>query len=247
MQAFGKFATKHELEYLTQHYLYIPLEDEVLSVQELNTKLAKKRKHVAGTIFLFNPCVAPKGFDVGAPLEVQNFPFPNDFVELKLDEASDVFGSALQEYKGKLIEIKYLFNHNIINSLQFLDIIDTYNNDLERFNSNQTTRFDKELNYHETKDIRLSGKFVFFAWGSKFINKKLRFILEYAQSIYTKAEQNDKTIAFIYKISEQEADAIRHLAFGYPVTAGKAKPEITTAVKKAFSTTPPGRIAYNVL
>ena len=71
MQAFGKFATEYDLEYLTEHYLYFNEADEQITPDDLKAMLKRRNKTVAGTIFLYNPVMAPKGYTTDKPLAEQ--------------------------------------------------------------------------------------------------------------------------------------------------------------------------------
>jgi Mn-dependent DtxR family transcriptional regulator len=53
MQVFGKFSTNFDMDYLVEHYLYVNnSEEEKITVTDLEQMLKKKRKSVAGTIFV---------------------------------------------------------------------------------------------------------------------------------------------------------------------------------------------------
>ena len=62
MQFFGKIKSVHDIEYIVKSYVYIPLKEEEITVEDLEVLLKKKNKNVAGTIFLYNPCTAPLGY-----------------------------------------------------------------------------------------------------------------------------------------------------------------------------------------
>ncbi|MGE3613274.1 MAG: hypothetical protein AB7G20_07375, partial [Sulfurimonas sp.] len=169
MQAFGKFFTKFDHEYLKEHYIYIPKEDEQITVAELEEMLKNRRKTVIGTIFLYNPALAPVGYNTNTRLATQGYPFDEEFCSLSLESHFHLFAAALKDenYKGKLVEIKYLFSLNRPD-IEPTSVLESFDDDLDKYPSAQLTRYDKELNYQDYLNIRLNGKFVFFAWGNKF-------------------------------------------------------------------------------
>jgi hypothetical protein len=113
MQAFAKFISSIDIEYVQEQYIYIQEEDEVIDATQLEDMLKKKRKSVAGTIFLYNPTIAPLGYRDDASLESQGYEFNGEFEELEFDRNCGLFSSAIKDgYRGKLIEIKYLFSLN---------------------------------------------------------------------------------------------------------------------------------------
>jgi len=237
MQIFGKYKTLHTIEYLVENYLYFPLEDEKISGEELEVLLQNKRKTVAGTIFLYNPVTAPKGYKIDQKLALQDYIFDDKFTELEVDSTLSTFESKIKNYKGKLVEIKYLFNYNKPN-IQPTFALEEFNSDLERFYSSQATRFDRELNYHDYKNIRLSGKFVFFAWGHKF-DPHHPDIKLYAQNLTQQAYKLGKSVAFVYDHTRTYDDIIEHAHFLHPLAFGKNKDKITNAFKEAFKSNPP--------
>ena len=242
MQAFGKFATEHDLEYLVEHYLYFNAPDETITVEQLQQLLKKKNKSVAGTIFLYNPVMAPKGLNTDVPLSTQGYEFDGRYTELQFNKLMDIFQSRIKGYEGMLIEIKYLFNYNRPD-IEPTSVLETFNEDIEKLPSFQNTRFSRELNYQDVKNIRLSGKFVFFAWGNRF-DRHHSNILNYARSIFEQSRKIGKESAYIYdpglkkQISEEDA------RFLPPVAAGKLKTKVTEAIARAFSTNPPQPTAY---
>lgn len=238
MQIFGKFSTNFDMDYLVQHYMYINENDEKIDVKRLEQLLKKKSKNVAGTIFLFNPCMSPVGFNCNSRLEEQGFEDYDRFVELNDEPMSYVLAAATKHtYKGKLIEIKYLFG------LNKADIEPTYrmeefDADLDKYNSNQLTRYDKNMNYQDVANIRLNGKFVFFASGHKF-DRHHKAIIAYAQSLPKKVQELGKEIAFMYDNNYDEAGALENAYFLSPLITGKMKDIRANGFKKAFETNPP--------
>ncbi len=243
MQAFGKFATAYDLEYLTEHYLYFNEGDEQISVDELKALLKNKRKTIAGTIFLYNPAIAPKGYNTDKPLQEQGYEITDDYVELQFNKLMDIFQSRIKGQEGKLIEVKYLFNYNRPD-IEPTSVLETFNEDIEKMHSSQSTRFERELNYHDVKNIRLSGKFVFFAWGHKFDTRNHKNIFEYAKSIYEQSLKIGKQPAFIYKKSASLHESEEGVRFFHPVAAGKLKTKITEAIAKLFESNPPVPVYY---
>lgn len=238
MQTFGIFSTSLDEEFLTKQYIYINEDDEKIDVKKLKELLKKKRKTVAGTIFLYNPTMAPVGYNNNSKLAEQGFEFNGDYCELNMDNMCNIFYSAIKDdYKGKLIEIKYLFNLNKAN-IEPTPILEELDSDLDRYNSSQLTRYDKELNYQDYLNISLNGKFVFFAWGHKF-DRHHKAIIAYVKSITAQVKKLGKQIAFMH---DNNYDANECEEIGYflsPVALGKAKDLRVNAFKKAFSTNPP--------
>lgn len=243
MQAFGKFATEHDLEYLTEHYLYFNEADEKITADDLKALLKKKNKTVAGTIFLYNPAMAPKGYTTERPLAEQGYDFNGEYTELQFEKLMDIFQSRIKGYEGKLIEVKYLFNYNRPN-IEPTTVLETFNEDIEKLPSFQQTRFSRELNYHDVKNIRLSGKFVFFAWGHKFDRQHHLNITNYARGIFEQSRKIGKLPVFIYDRRMGLEGSEEGLRFLHPVATGKLKTKVTEAIAKAFSTNPPQPTAY---
>ena len=182
MQAFGKFSTSLDIEYIQEQYIYIQEDDEIIDTNQLEAMLKKKRKTIAGTIFLYNPTIAPVGYKDNASLESQGYEFDGKFSELEFDKNCGLFSSAIKDgYRGKLIEIKYLFGLNKPNIVP-TPILEEFDGDLDRYSSNQLTRYDKELNYQDVPNIRLSGKFVFFGSGNKY-DRHHKAIIIYARAL----------------------------------------------------------------
>jgi hypothetical protein len=238
LQTFGKFSTKLDLEYIQEQYIYIQESDETISTSDLETMLKKKRKTVAGTIFLYNPTIAPVGYKDNASLESQGYEFDGNFVELEFDRKCGLFSSAIKDgYRGKLIEIKYLFSLNKPN-IEPTPILEEFDADLDRYTSNQLTRFDKELNYLNIPNIRLSGKFVFFASGNKY-DRHHKSIIAYAKALSEQAKKFGKEIAFMHDNNYDAQESQERAYFLPPIAGGKLRDIRANAFKKAFSTNPP--------
>ena len=187
MQTFGIFSTNFDHEYLTKHYIYINEKDETredikISIKELKTLLKKKNKNVAGTIFLYNPTISPVGYDNNSPLSEQGFEFDGEYKELNFNDMMNLFSKSIRDgYRGKLIEIKYLFNLNKAN-IEPTPILEELDSDLDRYNSTQLTRYDKNLNYQDYLNMSLNGKFVYFGSGHKY-DRHHKEIIAYARNI----------------------------------------------------------------
>ena len=241
MQAFGKFLTSFDIEYVAEQYIYIPEADEVLTISDLEDMLEKKRKTVIGTIFLYNPTIAPIGYNTNTKLAAQGYNFDGKFCELSFDNNCNLFSSAIKSgYRGKLIEIKYLFGLNRPN-IEPTAVLEEFDADLDKYPSNQLTRYDKELNYQDYLNIRLSGKFVFFASGNKF-DRHHKHIITYVRNLSAQATKLGKVVAFMH---DNNYDAQESAEGGYflPATAtGKFRDVRANAFKKAFSSFPPSII-----
>ncbi|MGE4418684.1 MAG: hypothetical protein AB7D38_02475 [Sulfurimonas sp.] len=238
MQTFGKFSTSFDVEYITEQYIYIPEDSEIIDTAQLEELLNKRRKTVAGTIFLYNPTIAPVGYNTNTKLASQGYVFENKFNELNFDNNCNLFASAIKEgYRGKLIEIKYLFNINKPN-IEPTPILEEFDADLDKYTSNQLTRYDRELNYHDYLNIRLSGKFVFFGSGNKF-DKHHKNIIAYARNLAAQAKKLGKEIAFMYDNNHDAQESQEGAYFLPPVATGKFKDVRANAFKKAFSKYPP--------
>ena len=238
MQAFGKFSTSFDTEYLTQQYIYIPQDNELIDTAQLDEMLKKKRKSVIGTIFLYNPTISPIGYNNNSSLESQGYKFDDKFHELNFDNNCGLFSSSIKDgYRGKLIEIKYLFNLNRAN-IEPTPILEVFDADLDKYTSNQLTRFDKELNYQDYLNIRLNGKFVFFASGNKF-DRHHKNIIAYARNIVAQVAKLGKDISFMYDNNYDEVESQELAYFLPPIATGKFRDVRANAFKKAFSTFPP--------
>lgn len=241
MQYFGIFETMFDEEFLTSSYFYINKEGEELSPSEFrelikNTKL--KKENIAGTIFMYNPYIAPKGYDEKKSLASQDFEF-GDLVELKIEREMTLFKASIKEgYEGKVIEVRNLFNLNThkIDSPETLIFL---NSDIEKLHTFQLTRYYREMNYLDINNLTINGKFIFFAWGNKLNQKEFANIFNYAQAVYDKCVKTQKKIAFIYRKSTKEQSAIEKLHFLYPYEQGKHKNALVSALTEAFKSYPP--------
>ncbi|PIF04020.1 MAG: hypothetical protein CSA86_03680 [Arcobacter sp.] len=238
MQVFGKFTETHDIEYLVKSYLYIPLKDEnnediTIDVEQLNLLLKKRNKNVAGTIFLYNPCTAPLNLKVGEKLRNQGFSFDDNFHEVHVENEVRVIGRNLKRYRGKLIEIKYLFNYNKEN-IEPTSVLEVFDMDLGKLHSSQLTVFSKNDNFHDPKNISYNGKFIFFAWGHKF-DRHHNEISLYASNIAQWAKKSGKEIGFIYDRVKDEEDSFEYTRFFKATSFGKLRLVIPAAIEKIFS------------
>jgi len=137
MQIFGKFTTKFDMDFINGHYIYFnDGEDDIITSADLENMLKKRRKSIAGTIVLFNPNIAPKGFNMETSLTQQGFEFNNEFYELEFNAMMGLFSKSIKDkYRGKLIEIKYLFNLNKENVQKTLYLLEEFNADIEKLRS----------------------------------------------------------------------------------------------------------------
>ncbi len=243
MQTFGIFSTNFDHEYLTKHYIYINEKDEVredikISLDDLKKLLKKKSKNIAGTIFLYNPAISPVGYDANTPLLEQGFEFSNDFHELNFNDIINLFSKAIRDgYRGKLIEIKYLFNLNKAD-IEPTPILEELDSDLDRYSSKQLTRYDKNLNYQDYLTMGLNGKFVYFGSGHKY-DRHHKEIISYARNISTQAVKLGKEIYFTHDNNYDPDECINLAYFLSPLAAGKIKERRINAFKNAFRTNPP--------
>ena len=239
MQVFGKYATNFDMDYLVEHYLYInESEDEKITVDDVNTMLKKKRKNVAGTVFLFNPETSPLGFKMSKFLQEDGFDKYDEIVALNEDAKAYILNAGLkQHFKGKLIEIKYLFNYNR-EDIEPTPIMEEFDADLDKYNSNQLTRYDKKLNYIDISDIRLSGKFVFMGMGHKY-DRHHKAIITYARAISAQIHKLDKKVVFMYDNNYDTDECIERAYFLSPYAGGKAREFRANGFKEVFKTNPP--------
>jgi len=241
MQAFGKFIKSIDIEYIQEQYIYIQKEDEIIDAKELENMLKKKRKTVAGTIFLYNPTIAPIGYNTSSTLESQGYEFNGEFEELEFDKSCGLFSSAIKDgYRGKLLEIKYLFSLNKAN-IEPTPILEEFDADLDRYTSGQLTRYDKNINYQDVPNIRLSGKFVFFASGNKY-DRHHKSIIIYARALSEQVKKLGKEIHFMHDKNYDAEESQEIAYFLPPVAGGKLKDIRANAFKKCFSTYPPTTI-----
>lgn len=235
MQLFGKYSLVHDLEYLNKTYIYINKDtDEKIDSKDLEVLLKKKNKNVAGTLFLYNPFLYPIGYKNDQKLQDQDFNFNNKFVELEPDSSIRVISRGLKHnYKGKLIEVKYLFNY-LKDNIQPTSALEVFDMDLEKIYTNQLTVFAKNDNYHDYKNISYNGKFIFFGWGHKF-DKHHPNIALYASNIAQWAKKQGKEIGFIYDGVTDEANSFEYTRFISPVAFGRLKDIIPIAIDKIFT------------
>ena len=233
MQVFGIFKELYDLEYLTKSYLYMHEEGEEITVDDLKQLLKKKNKNVAGTIFLHNPNTVPVGCKLNEKLSSQNFNFDEEFVELQVENEVRILGRNLKRYRGKLIEIKYLFNYNKenIHPTSTMEVLDM---DLEKLHTNLLTVFGKEDNFQDYKNISYNGKFIFFAWGHK-IDRHHTNIAVYASNIAQWAKKQNKEIGFVYDKVRDEDGSFEDTRFYAPYNFGKLKHVVPEAIAQVFA------------
>jgi len=145
--------------------------------------------------------------------------------------------------KGKLVEIKNLFNLNEQN-IDASQLLMKFNADLETYNSSQNTEFDRDIMYLDAQNIIPAGKFVFFAWGEKINSREFPYINDYAKLIYDRTIQMGKKVAFVYKKEKTLEGSIELLQFASPVQYSKYKHAISHSIKKSFEHFPPITVAY---
>lgn len=243
MQTFGQFSTNFDHEYLTKHYIYINEKDEnrediLIDVNDLENLLKKKRKTVAGTIFLYNPTISPVGFNNNSLLADQGFEFDDEFHELNFNDMMNLFSKSIRDgYRGKLLEIKYLFNLNKAN-IEPTPILEELDADLDKYNSNQLTRYDKQLNYQDYINMSLNGKFVYFGSGHKH-DRHHKEIIAYARNIAAQAVKLGKEVYFTHDNNYDADECIDVAYFLSPLAVGKIKEKRINAFKNAFRTNPP--------
>jgi hypothetical protein len=243
MQAFGKFATNFDHDYVTKHYIYINEKDEnrediKIDLNDLKNMLKKKSKTVAGTIFLYNPTISPVGFNNDSSLTEQGFEFNDKFHELNFNDMMNLFSKSIRDgYRGKLIEIKYLFGLNRAN-IEPTPILEELDADLDKYNTDQFTRYDKQLNYQDYMNMSLNGKFVYFGSGHKY-DRHHKEIIAYARNIAAKAVQLGKEVYFTHDNNHDADDCIDVAYFLSPLAVGKIKEKRFNSFKNAFRTNPP--------
>ncbi|WP_324172946.1 hypothetical protein [Sulfurimonas sp.] len=243
MQTFGIFSTNFDHEYLTKHYIYINEKDESredikIDINDLKRMLKKKSKSVAGTIFLYNPTISPVGYDNNSALSEQGFDYDGEFKELNFNDTINIFSKSIRDgYRGKLIEIKYLFNLNKAN-IEPTPILEELDSDLDRYYSTQFTRYDKELNYHDYLTMSLNGKFVYFGSGHKY-DKHHKEIINYAKNIAIQAVKLGKEVYFTHDKNYDADECIDIAYFLSPLAAGKIREKRINSFKDSFRTYPP--------
>ncbi len=238
MQIFGKFTTKFDLDFINGHYIYLnESEDDKITPADVENMLKKKRKTVCGTVILYNPELSPVGHTLSPFLQEEGFESYDEFVALNEDPMSYIINAGLKNiYPGKLVEIKYLFSYNRSN-IAPTPIIEEFDADLDKLSSSQLTRYDRELNYIDVPNIRLSGKFVFFGMGHKH-DRHHKAIINYAQSLASQVRKLDKQILFLHDNNYDEEEAIDLAYFLSPVATGKMKEIRANAFKEVFKESP---------
>jgi hypothetical protein len=150
----------------------------------------------------------------------------------------NLFSKSIRDgYRGKLIEIKYLFNYNKAN-IEPTPILEEFDADLDKYRSAQLTRYDKNLNYHDYLTLSYNGKFVFFASGHKF-DRHHKEIIAYARNISQQTQKLGKEIAFMHD-NNYDADECMQLSYYLaPLAAGKMREIRANSFAQAFRTNPP--------
>ncbi|WP_419770064.1 MAG: hypothetical protein ACNI3C_12120 [Candidatus Marinarcus sp.] len=241
MQYFGTLETKYEEVFLTSSYLYFNKENEEITSKELKEMLnngKSRKKHIAGTIFFYNPNVTPVGYDSNHFLLDQEFDDFGKIVELKIENAITIFKNAIKHCEGQIVEIKNLFNLNEKN-INASTLLMKFNLDLEKYNSSLNTEFDRDIMYQDAQNLIPNGKFVFFAWGDKINSKEFSYICDYAKAIYENTVKLGKKVAFAYKKERSLEGSIEQLQFSAPMENIKYKTAITNAIKDSFKSNPP--------
>ena len=239
MQIFGKFTTNFDMDYLTEHYIYLnDGEDDIITEEDLENMLKKKRKTVCGTIILYNPEVSPVGYKMSRFLQREGFDKYGEFVQLNENPMSYILNAGLKkEYAGKLVEIKYLFTYNREN-IEPTPIIEEFDDDLNILTSTQLTRYDRELNYLDVPNIRLSGKFVFLGMGHKY-DRHHKAIIAYARALSAQVQKLDKNVVYMYDNNCDAEEALESAYFLSPLATGKMKDIRANGFKEVFKTNPP--------
>ena len=243
MQTFGKFSTNFDHEYLTKHYIYINEKDEnrediKISLSDFEALLKKKRKTVEGTIFLYNPTIAPVGYNNDSLLAEQGYEFDGKFCELNFNNTMNLFSKSVREgYRGKLLEVKYFFNLNKGN-IEPTPVIEEFDADLDKYRSHQLTRYDKEMNYHDYLNMSFNGKFVFFASGHKF-DRHHKEIITYAENIAKQTKKLGKDIYFMHDKNYDVDECVDIAYFLSPMASGKMREVRAKVFMNAFKTNPP--------
>lgn len=230
------------MDYLVEQYMYInENEEEKITVDDLENMLKKKRKTVAGTVFLYNPEVSPVGYKMSRFLQEEGFDKYDEFVPLNESPKDYVLNAGFKEhYKGKLVQIRYLFNYNREN-IEPTPILEEFDADLDKITSSQLTRYDKQLNYIDIPNIRLSGKFVFFGIGNKY-DRHHKSIIAYARALSLHVNKLDKNVVFMYDNNYDLDECIERAYYLSPFAGGKAREVRANAVKAIFKTLPPQRV-----
>jgi hypothetical protein len=92
------------MDYLVEHYIYInENEDEKLTLDEFKNMLKKRRKHVAGTIFLYNPEETPTGYKMSRFLQNDGFDKYDEYITLNENPRAYILNAGLKKhYKASL-------------------------------------------------------------------------------------------------------------------------------------------------
>jgi hypothetical protein len=238
MQIFGKFTTNFDMDYINGHYIYFNESDEdQITGADVEQMLKKKRKSVCGTIILYNPELTPVGYSMSHFLQEDGFDKYDEFVPLNEDAMSYVINAGLKNiYPGKLVEIKYLFSYNRSN-IAPTPIIEEFDADIDKLTSTQFTRYDRELNYIDVPNIRLSGKFVFLGMGHKY-DRHHKAIIAYARSLAQQVTKLGKQVVFLHDNNYDPDEAIEMAYFLSPQATGKMKEIRANAFKEIFKETP---------
>ena len=238
MQIFGKFTTKFDLDFINGHYIYLNKdEDDKITGADVEEMLKKKRKHVCGTVILYNPELSPVGYSLSTFLQDEGFDKYDEYVPLNENPVSYIINAGLKkEYAGKLVEIKYLFSYNRSN-IAPTPIIEEFDADLDKLSSNQLTRYDKTLNYIDVPNIRLSGKFVFLGMGHKY-DRHHKAIIAYAQALSAQIQKLDKQIVFMHDNNYNAEECLEVAYFLSPTATGKMKELRANAFKEIFKEQP---------
>ncbi len=238
MQIFGKFTTNFDMDYINGHYIYLNENDEdQITSEDLKQMLKKKRKSVCGTVILYNPELTPVGYSMSHFLQEDGFDKYDEFVPLTEDPMSYVINAGLKHiYPGKLVEIKYLFGYNRPN-IAPTPIIEEFDSDIDKLTSSQFTRYDRELNYLDVPNIRISGKFVFLGMGHKY-DRHHKAIIAYARSLAQQVTKLGKQVVFLHDNNYDPDEAIEMAYFLSPVATGKMKEIRANAFKEIFKESP---------
>jgi hypothetical protein len=241
VQFFGKYDTRFDREFLTQSYLYFNEDENELTPSEFE-KLIKSqkdiKKNIVGTIYMYNPYYYPYGYDEKKKLSDQGFVFDGEFHSLKIEKELTLFKQKIKQYPNKIIQIRYLFNLNIEN-INTSEILMSFNEDLEKLNTNQLTIFDKQMCYENIDNYNVNGKFIFFAWGNKINKKEFVYIYDYAKFIFDKCHQMQKKVSFVFRKSLQQPYSEDNLYFLHPTNCGKLKNKMPNIITEVFAQHPP--------
>jgi len=99
-------------------------------------------------------------------------------------------------------------------------------------------RYDKQLNYLDIPNIRLSGKFVFLGMGHKY-DRHHKAIIAYARALSEQVQKLDKKVVFMYDNNYDEDEALQRAYCLSPLAIGKVKDKRANGFKNVFKTIPP--------